>query len=62
MVGEGGREPGQRRDIVGILGAPAQVGLELVADPLDRLGVEPRRGQRQPQQLEGARAMLRSAS
>ncbi len=58
MAREGGREPGLGGDVVGILGAPAQAGLDLVADPLDRLGIEARPGQRQTQQLEGALPVL----
>ena len=45
MAGEGRGEPGARGEIVGVGLAPAQVGQDLAADALDRLGVEARRGQ-----------------
>ena len=58
LPGERGLEPGQARQIVGVLGAAPQARLDLMADALDRLGVEARLDQRQAQQLEGAAAML----
>ena len=57
MVGEGRLEPGARCQVVRILGAPAQLGLDLLADPLDRLRIEPGLAQRQAQQLERALAL-----
>ena len=48
MVGKRGLEPGARDQVVGILGAAAQVGLDLMSDALDRLFVEARRVYSEP--------------
>ena len=58
MTGKRGLEPGETGDIVGILCPPPQARLDLIADSLDRFGIEPRLDQRQPQELEGALPVL----
>jgi hypothetical protein len=58
LAGKSGLEPGQARQVIRILRAAPQARLDLIADPVDRLGIEAWRAQRQPQQLEGTIAIL----
>ena len=57
VPGEGRGEPGARGEIVGVGLAPAQVGQDLAAHPLDRLGIEARLGHGETQEIEGVRAV-----
>ena len=58
MVREQGGEQPAAGHSLRIFLVPAQTGFDLGADPADRLGIEARLGQRQPEQLEGSIAMF----
>ena len=58
MVGKRGLEPPQRDEIVRVLGASPQLGLDLIADALDRFRIETRLDQGEAQELERPLALL----
>ena len=58
MAGEGLRPPGARRDRAGIVGVVAQARVGVLAHPQERLLVEARRVDGEPQKFDGAVEIL----